>query len=150
MTRLRLLLVGCVIAGLLPAVTSLHAQNDPSGAIANACTATSRLSAGATEDEAQIKATAGLVCSITATNTNAAVRYLKCYDLTAANAAPGTSTPWLRLAIPAAVTGGALHVTFPNGAYFATALTCALVTGAADNDATEVAASEVMWFITYK
>lgn len=126
----------------------VRAQNE--GAIANGATTRSYLSVGVTEDEAEIKATPGIVLSITATNTNAAVRYLKCYNLTAAAAAPGTSTPWLRLAIPAAVTGGALHATFPVGAAFSVALTCALVTGALDNDATEVAASEVMWFITYK
>lgn len=142
------LALAIVIAGLVPAVTSLGAQNE--GAIANAATVHSRISAGTTEDETQIKATAGAVLSITATNTNAAARYLKCYNLTAANAAPGTSTPWLRIAVPPAATSGALHMTFPVGAQFTTALTCALVTGSADNDVAEVAAGEVMWFITYK
>lgn len=135
-------------AGLVPADGVLRAQNE--GAIANAASVHSRISAGTTEDETQIKATAGVVYSVTATNVNAAARYLKCYDLTAAVAAPGTSTPWLRLAIPAAVTGGHLSVTFPQGAAFGTALTCALVTGSADSDVAEVAAGEVMWFITYK
>jgi hypothetical protein len=151
--RTRILcLIGIVVllltAGRGPAVRPLVAQNE--GAIANGATTRSYLSVGVTEDEAEIKATPGIVLSITATNSNAAVRYLKCYNLTAANASPGTSTPWLRLAIPAAVTGGALHVTFPVGAVFSTALTCALVTGAADSDATEVAASEVMYFLTFK
>jgi hypothetical protein len=132
-----------------PAVRTVRAQ-DTTGAIANGATAVSYLSVGVTEDETQIKATAGIVLSITATNTNAAARYLKCYNLTAANAAPGTSTPWLRLAIPPAVTGGQLSVTFPVGAAFSTALTCALVTGSADSDVAEVAAGEIMWFITYK
>lgn len=138
------------IAGSAPAITARLEQNDPTGAIANAASVSSKISVGTTEDETQIKATAGTVLSITATNTNAAARYLKCYDLTAANAAPGTSTPWLRLAIPPAPTSGALHVTFPVGARFGTALTCALVTGSADSDVAEVAAGEVMWFITYK
>lgn len=148
LTLLAALLVLAAV-GLSPStVAGLAAQNE--GAIANAATAHSRISVGTTEDETQIKATAGAVLSITATNTNAAARYLKCYDLTAANAAPGTSTPWLRLAIPPAATSGALHVTFPNGVQFGTALTCALVTGSADNDVAEVAAGEVMWFISYK
>jgi hypothetical protein len=108
-----------------------------------------KISVGTTEDETQIKATAGAVYSITATNTNAAARYLKCFNLTAANAAPGTSTPWLALAIPPAATG-TLAAVYPNGAQFTVALTCALVTGAADSDVTEVAANEVMWSIAYR
>lgn len=124
------------------------AQNDPTGAIANAATVHSRISVGVTEDETQIKATPGLVYSIAATNINAAVRYLKCYNLTAANAAPGTSVPWLRLAVPAA--GVPVNVTFPQGAFFSVALTCALVTGVADSDVAEVAANELIWTITYK
>lgn len=148
MTRiLSVVALAIVIAGLAPAVTSLRAQHE--GAIANAATVHSRLSAGTTEDETQIKATAGAVLSITATNTNAAARYLKCYNLTAANAAPGTSTPWLRLAIPP-LASGVLEATFPVGAAFSVALTCAVVTGSADSDVAEVAAGEIMWFITYK
>ena len=109
-----------------------------------------KISAGATEDETQIKATPGAVYSITATNSNAAARYLKCFNLTAANAAPGTSTPWLALAVPPAATSGPLTVAFPSGAQFSVALTCALVTGAADTDVAEVAANELMWAITYR
>lgn len=137
----------CIVGALASASVE---QNDPTGAIANGASVHSRVSVGTTEDETQIKATPGIVLSITATNTNAASRYLKCFNLTAANAAPGTSTPWLRLAIPPAATSGHLHVTYPVGAIFSTALTCALVTGAADSDVTEVAANEIMWFITYK
>lgn len=143
-----LVLVFVLVAASHFAVMTTLAQNE--GAIANAATVHTKISVGLTEDETQIKATSGAVFSITATNTNAAARYLKCYDLTAANAAPGTSTPWLRLAIPPAATSGALHVAFPTGAFFSTALTCALVTGSADSDVTEVAAGEIMWFITYK
>lgn len=145
------LIIALVLAGIFSAGTSARVgQNDPTASIANGATTHSYVSVGVTEDETQIKATPGIVLSITATNTNAAARYLKCYNLTAANAAPGTSTPWLRLAIPPAVTGGALSVTYPVGALFSTALTCALVTGPTDADVVEVAASEIMWFITYK
>jgi hypothetical protein len=41
-------------------------------------------------------------------------------------------------------------VVYPSGAQFTVALTCALVTGAADSDVTEVAANEVMWSIAYR
>lgn len=142
-----ILALGLVTAGTIPAVTPVRAQNAVEGAIANAATVHSRISVGTTEDETQIKATAGAVYSITVTNINVAVRYLKCFNLTAANAAPGTSTPWLRLALPPAA---AVTVTFPQGAFFSVALTCALVTGVADTDVAEVAANEIIWTITYK
>lgn len=141
-----LLLLAAV--GLIPTAATVGAQNE--GAIANAATGKRYISVGTTEDENQIKATPGAVFSITATNTNAAARYLKCYNLTAANAAPGTSTPWLSLAIPPAATSGPLHLSFPSGVQFDVALTCALVTGSADNDVAEVAAGELLWFISYK
>jgi hypothetical protein len=154
MTRqyVRLFVIVALVAGLAPAIPVLRvqAQDNPAGAIANGASVHRRISVGTTEDETQIKATPGIVLSITATNTNAAARYLKCYNLTAANAAPGTSTPWLALAVPPAATSGALSVSFPSGAIFSVALTCSLVTGAADSDVAEVAASELMWFITYK
>lgn len=110
----------------------------------------SYISVGTTEDEHAVKATAGTLYSITATNTNAAVRYLKCEDDTAANTAPGTDTPELRIAIPGATTGAGFTADFPKGWAFANALTCWLVTGAADNDVAEVAANEIMVFYTFK
>ena len=134
-----------VIAGLVPAVMPLRAQNE--GAIANAATVHRKISVGTTEDETQIKATPGALYSLTVTNTNAAARYVKCFNLTAANAAPGTSPVWLGHAVPAA---GSVTLTFPQGAFFSVALTCALVTGAADTDVAEVAANELMWTLTYK
>lgn len=143
-TRIGLLMIAMVAIMAVLSRPS-HAQNE--GAIANAASVHSRISVGTTEDETQIKATPGAVYSISATNVNAAVRYLKCFNLTAAVAAPGTSTPWLRLAVPAA---GSINVTFPQGAFFSVALTCALVTGVADSDVAEVAANELIWTITYK
>lgn len=110
----------------------------------------SYISAGSTEDEHAVKATAGTLFSVTATNTNAAVRYLKCENDTAANTAPGTDTPELRIAIPGATTGAGFTTTFPKGWTFSTALTCWIVTGAADSDVAEVAANELMVFYTYK
>lgn len=147
-TGLMFIVPWLLLLALLADSSAVSAQNNPASAIANAATIHRRISVGMTEDETQIKATPGMVLSITATNTNAAARYLKCYNLTAANAAPGTSTPWLSLAIPAAA--NPLQVEFPVGAFFSVALTCALVTGAPDSDVAEVAANEVMWAITYK
>jgi hypothetical protein len=108
-----------------------------------ATTTLSYISAGATEDEHAVKATAGRLHSILATNTAAAVAFLKCENDTAANTAPGTDTPEFRLAIPGATTGAgfiAANVDWP----FATAWTCWIVTGAADSDVAEVGANAVM------
>lgn len=110
----------------------------------------SYISAGSTEDEHAVKATPGTLYSVTATNTNAAVRYLKCENDTAANTAPGTDTPELRIAIPGATTGAGFTVAIPSGYSFSVALTCWLVTGAADSDVAEVAANEIMVFYAYK
>ncbi len=103
-----------------------------------------RISAGSTEDEHEIKNTAGRLFSISATNVNAAVRYLRCANLTAANTTPGSSTVWFGLAIPGATTGaGFTHSFGPSGLAFSTALTCWIVTGQAETDVAEVAANEI-------
>lgn len=110
-----------------------------------------RTSAGATEDEHEIKATAGRLFSVAFTNTNAAARYVRCYNLTAANTTPGTSTVFWGLAIPGATTGsGLMHSFGPNGMAFSTALTCTFTTGAADSDVAEVAANEIKATYTFK
>lgn len=109
-----------------------------------------RTSVGTTEDEHEIKATAGTLYSITVTNTNAAARYLRCANLTAANTTPGTSTPILDLAIPGQAAGAGFTSTFPVGFAFSTALTCWMVTGAADTDVAEVAANEIKVLYTFK
>jgi len=109
-----------------------------------------RTSAGATEDEHEIKASAGVLYSITTTNTNAAVRYLRCANQVAASTTPGTTTPVIDLAIPGATTGAGFTTSFPQGFAFSTGLTCWLVTGAADTDVAEVAADEIKVFYTFK
>ena len=109
------------------------------------------ISAGATEDEHAVCTSACNLYSISATNINAAVRYLKCENDTAAGTAPGTDTPELRFAIPGATTGGGTNPTLPpSGLFFSTGLTCWLVTGAADSDVAEVAANEIMVNYGYK
>jgi hypothetical protein len=110
-----------------------------------------RTSAGSTEDEHEVKATAGRLFSVTFTNTNAAVRYWRCSNLTAANTTPGTSTVFIGLAIPGATSGAGFTHTFgPNGIAFSTALTCWFVTGAADTDVAEVAANEIKAIYSFK
>lgn len=109
-----------------------------------------RTSAGSTEDEHEIKATAGVLYSITITNTNAAARYLRCSNKTAANTTPGSETPIIDLAIPGNTAGAGFTTSFPKGFAFSTALTCWMVTGAADTDVAEVAANEIKAFYTFR
>lgn len=108
------------------------------------------ISAGSTEDEHAVCTAACTLYSIAATNTNAAVRYLKCFNNVAASTTPGTSTPVLRLALPSTLAGGPAVFPFPVGVSFASGLTCWLVTGAADSDVAEVAANELMVNYSYK
>jgi hypothetical protein len=105
------------------------------------------ISAGATEDEHAVCTAACNLYSLIVTNTNAAIRYLKCENDTAAGTAPGTDTPEFSIALMA--TGGASY-SVPVGTFFSTALTCWLVTGAADSDVAEVAANEIMVNYTIK
>jgi hypothetical protein len=132
------------IASLL--TSSQLVDDDQTGASINY-----RTSVGTTEDETEIKATAGRLLSIHITNTNAAARYFRCANLTAANTTPGTSTVFYGIAIPGATTGAGITANFgPAGIAFSTALTCWVVTGAADSDVAEVAANEIKWNIVYK
>jgi hypothetical protein len=110
-----------------------------------------RTSAGTTEDEHEVKGSAGRLVSITATNTNAAVRYLRCANQVIGSTTPGTTTVFLGLAIPGATTGAGFTTNFgPAGIAFSTGLTCWLVTGAADTDVAEVAANEIKVIYSYK
>lgn len=94
----------------------------------------------ATTNATSIKASAGTVWSINATNTNAAVRYLKLYNKASAPTV-GTDVPVLTVAIPATgfvkVDGGS------NGIRFATGIALAITTGATDADTGAVAAAEI-------
>ena len=110
-----------------------------------------RISVGTTEDEHEIKGSAGRLFSISVTNTNAAVRYLRCANQVAASTTPGTTGVFYGLAIPGATTGAGFTVNFgPMGIAFSTGLTCWLVTGAAETDVAEVAANEINVNYTYK
>ncbi len=107
-------------------------------------------SAGSTEDKHAVKASAGTLYSITATNTAATVAYIRCENDTSANTTAGSETPEIDLAIPGATTGAGITFSFPVGYSFSTALTCWVVTGAADTDVTEVAANAVKLLYTFK
>jgi len=110
-----------------------------------------RTSAGATEDEFEVKATAGVLTGGIVTNTAATVSYLKCFNLTAANTTPSSSTVFFGAAIPGATTGAGFNLPIPTGGLtFSTALTCILVKGAGDTDTAEVGANEVKVNLFYR
>jgi hypothetical protein len=105
------------------------------------------ISDGLTEDENEIKASAGVLDSIAARNshsTNAA--YLKCTNLTEANTTPGTSPIFYEMVIPPA--SGFIDASIITP--FSTALTCYIVLGKADNAVDEVAANDVSYTIRYR
>jgi hypothetical protein len=105
------------------------------------------ISAGSTEDENEIKATAGTLIGISARNAHASTAaYLKCTNLTAANTTPGTSAIFYEMIVPPA--SGFVDATIY--ATFDTALTCYIVTGKADNDVAEVGAGDVSYNLRYK
>lgn len=107
-------------------------------------------SVGTTEDEHAVKASAGVLWSVTFTNTNAAARYWRCANAVAGSTTPGTTTPVTDLAIPGNTAASGFTIPFPRGFAFSTALTCWIVTGAADTDVAEVAANEIKALYSFK
>ncbi len=100
------------------------------------------------ESEEEVCARECVVFGIYASNTNAAARWLKLYNATAAATTVGTTTPVAVFYLPAS---GASPVKFesPVGIRFDTALTAAATTGVADNDTGAPGANEVVVVITY-
>lgn len=110
-----------------------------------------RTSAGSTEDEHEVKGSAGVLYSVAITNTNAAVRYWRCANQVIGSTTPGTTAVYIGLAVPGAATGaGFTHDFGTNGLAFSTGLTCWFVTGAADTDVAEVAANEIKVTYAYR
>lgn len=118
------------------------------------------VSAGATEDEHAVCTAACTIYSIMVSNINAAARYLRCNNDTAANTAPGSETLTTNggggtlvftSAIPGNTAAAGFAVPIPvAGIAFSTAATCWLVTGAAITDVAEVAANEIQVNYSYK
>jgi hypothetical protein len=130
-------LITSQLADILTALQLI--DNDQTGASLH-----HRISVGTTEDEHEVKGSAGRLFAINVTNTNAAVRYLRCANQVIGSTTPGTTTVFYGMAIPAATTGGGYTTSFgPKGVAFSTGLTCWLVTGAAETDVAEVAANEI-------
>jgi len=99
------------------------------------------------ETEEDIKTTAGNLYGYYFANTNAAARYLKFYNQTAANVVVGTTTPVLTFYLPPTSAG---HVGLPFPISFSTAICAAATTGVADNDTGAPGANEVILNAFYK
>ncbi len=100
-----------------------------------------------TTDKSQVKATAGALCNIQGRNANASTdAFIKCTNATSAGTTVGSTAVFYDMIVPHA--GG--YVNAVIHAPFSTALTCYIVTGKADTDATSVAADDVSYFLTYQ
>jgi hypothetical protein len=108
-------------------------------------TAIAKVLAAASVNNTLVKATAGRLYGYHLANTSAAWRYVKFYNKATAPVA-GTDTPVLTVPIPP---GGVAVVDRPIPISFATGIGYALTTGAADNDATAVAANDVVGHLLF-
>lgn len=99
------------------------------------------------ETEEDVKTSAGNLYGYYFANTNAAARYLKLYNATAANTTVGTTTPIATFYMPPTSAG---HVGLPYPISFSTALCAAATTGVADNDTGAPGANDVLFMAWYK
>lgn len=100
----------------------------------------------ATTNAKLVKSTAGTLWSIAVSNTNAAARFLKLFNMTAAPTV-GTSVPVFTVAIPS---GGTVLVNGgSNGIRFSTGISLAITGAAGDLDTTDIGAGEVKVATTY-
>jgi hypothetical protein len=108
-----------------------------------------KLVSAATTNATTIKASAGQVFMVTASNVNAAVRYLKFYNKASAPTV-GTDTPVLTFAIPGNTAGAGTNIPIPAcGIAFGTGISFATTTEATDAGTTGVAANEIVINIAY-
>ena len=104
------------------------------------------VNSAASTNATNTKNAAGTLWSVVATNTNAAIRYLKLYNKASAPTV-GTDVPVLTVPLPA--TGFAQVDGGSNGMRFGTGISWAVTTGATDADTGAVAASEIKVAIAY-
>jgi hypothetical protein len=109
----------------------------------------SKTVSAATTNATSVKASAGKVYAIQASNVNAAARYLKLYNKASAPTV-GTDTPVKTLIIPGNTAGAGTNIVFPTGIEFTTGIAFALTVEATDAGTTAVAANELVINIDYK
>lgn len=101
---------------------------------------TSRLISANTTNATVVRAARGHLVGGYMYNANAAVRYLKLYDLAVAPTV-GTSVPKMTIALPPAQ---ATPLIIPGGVHFENGIAFATTTGVADSDTAAVAANEIV------
>lgn len=97
-----------------------------------------------------IKASAGVITSITAINLSEdSVSYLKLYDKASAPTV-GTDIPVLTFPIPTNSLGAGLTIAIPGGTSFKIGIALAITSGVADTNTDAISAEEVIVNVTYK
>lgn len=125
------------------ATTPLPVQETP--VTSGGCSIYRRISNASTNAETA-KASAGQVYGIIVVNTNASARYLKLYNTSSAPTV-GTTTPVITIPLPGA---GGVSFSLVQGIPFATGISIAITTGAADSDTGAVAENEIIATVLYK
>jgi hypothetical protein len=118
----------------------LQAQN------AGSCTPAKVISAAST-NATSVKATAGSLLEIHATNNNAAARFLKIYDKASAPTV-GTDVP--KHTYTLFPTTGQLVLVLPQGITFLNGIALAITGAVGDADATAIGANDVVVNLCYK
>lgn len=104
-----------------------------------------KIASAATTNATSVKASAARVFGYSLTNTTAAVKAFRFYNLSAAPTV-GTNSPYWVVIIPA---NAAVTVSFPAGISHSTGLAYAITNAITDLDATAVAANDVIGAIFY-
>ncbi len=104
-----------------------------------------RIQSAASNNATVVKASAGSFYGGVVGNNGAAVAYLKLYEKATAPTV-GTDTPIATILLPI---GGVVNLSPVAPMAFATGLGYGIVTGAADNDNTSVAANQVVGFLAF-
>ena len=139
-----------LLSGVAPSVDIGASDSGTARSVEASTTLKRYISVGVTEDESQVKATAGVLISVSAWNVNAtAYAFLKCTNATAANTTPGSTAIFYSMVIPP-VSGGLGFIDSNINAAFSTALTCYLVLSKEDTAVDEVAANEVGYNLRYR
>lgn len=107
--------------------------------------ATYTLNSAASTNLTSVATGARTVFSISASNVNAAARYLKIYNKASAPVL-ASDRPVLTIALPA---NGTVHLPMTMGMFFSNGIALATTTGTADTDTAAVAANEIKVVISY-
>ena len=104
------------------------------------------------ESEEEIKASAGTIYGMWVTNTATSTRFIKFYNATAASVTVGTTTPVITIGIPGNTSDDVSGSFGPGGIGigFATAISVAATTAAADADTGAPSAGDVIINVFYK